>query len=60
MHYICNNGFEHHVVMNLSNTADILEEAYSNYLGWSVYHHKNESYKTGGDTMKKTIPIPNS
>ena len=43
MHYICNNGFEHHVVMNQSNTADILEEAYSNYLGWSVYRHGRES-----------------
>lgn len=39
MQYVCRNGFEHHVVMNASNTADILEEAFSNYLGWEVYKH---------------------
>ena len=39
MNYVCRNGFEHHVVMNASNTADILEEAFSNYMGWEVYKH---------------------
>jgi len=39
MHHVCNNGFEHHVVMNMSNTADILEEAFANYMGWEVYRH---------------------
>ncbi|MBI1332273.1 MAG: L-fucose/L-arabinose isomerase family protein [Armatimonadetes bacterium] len=37
--FICNNGFEHHVAFNLSEVADSVEEAMSNYLGWSVYHH---------------------
>ncbi|WP_304236986.1 L-fucose/L-arabinose isomerase family protein [Jiulongibacter sediminis] len=39
MKYICRNGFEHHVVMNASKTAGILEEALSNYMGWEVYKH---------------------
>jgi len=41
MHYVCRNGFEHHVVMNASNTADVLVEAFENYLGWEVYHHES-------------------
>lgn len=40
MHHICEEGFEHHVVMNASHTAAILEEAFSKYLGWEVYHHE--------------------
>lgn len=40
MKYVCRNGFEHHVVMNASKTASILEEALSNYMGWEVYAHK--------------------
>ena len=40
MHHVCNNGFEHHVVMNASSTAEILKEACSNYLGWDIYHHE--------------------
>lgn len=39
MHYVCKNGFEHHVVMNQSHTADVLAEAFERYLGWEVYHH---------------------
>ncbi|MGE5558105.1 MAG: L-fucose/L-arabinose isomerase family protein [Bacillota bacterium] len=38
--YICENGFEHHVAFNPSSCADILAEAFSKYLGWSVYRHK--------------------
>jgi L-fucose isomerase-like protein len=41
MHHICRQGFEHHVVMNSSHTAAILEEAFTRYLGWEVYHHEN-------------------
>jgi len=37
--YICNNGFEHHVSINLSETADVLEEAFTKYLGWETYYH---------------------
>ncbi|WP_428666022.1 L-fucose/L-arabinose isomerase family protein [Runella sp.] len=39
MKYVCRNGFEHHVVMNASKTAGILEEALQNYMGWEVYKH---------------------
>jgi L-fucose isomerase-like protein len=39
MRYVCANGFEHHVVMNQSHSAAVLEEAFSNYLGWEVYRH---------------------
>lgn len=39
MKYMCVNGFEHHVAMNRTNTADILVEAFSNYMGWDVYKH---------------------
>jgi len=39
MQYVCRNGFEHHVVMNASKTAGILQEALGNYMGWEVYNH---------------------
>ncbi len=39
MRYVCNNGYEHHVVMNASKTAKILEEACGNYLGWQTHMH---------------------
>lgn len=39
MQYVCRNGFEHHVVMNASKTATILEEAFKNYLGWETHLH---------------------
>ena len=39
LRYVCEHGFEHHVVMNLSHTAAVLEEAFGHYLGWEVYHH---------------------
>lgn len=38
--YMCKNGFEHHVAMSRSLSADILEEAFNNYLGWDVYRHR--------------------
>lgn len=41
MHFVCRNGFEHHVVMNASKTAGILREAFENYLGWEVYQHNS-------------------
>lgn len=42
MQFVCKNGFEHHVVMNASKTADILKEAFENYMGWEVYQHTSE------------------
>ena len=40
MQYVCRNGFEHHVVMNASKTAGILQEALENYMDWEVYVHE--------------------
>jgi len=40
LHYICDNGFEHHVAINLSQTACAVHEALGKYLGWDVYHHR--------------------
>jgi L-fucose isomerase-like protein len=37
--YICRMGFEHHVAVNLSQTAAPIAEALSNYLAWDVYRH---------------------
>jgi L-fucose isomerase-like protein len=39
LRYICENGFEHHVAINLSQTAAAIHEAMSRYLGWDVYYH---------------------
>ena len=38
--YICNQGFEHHVSVNLTEIADAVYEALTKYLGWDVYYHK--------------------
>jgi L-fucose isomerase-like protein len=40
LRYICSEGFEHHVVMNASRSAEILAEACERYLGWEVYRHE--------------------
>jgi L-fucose isomerase-like protein len=40
MRHICAKGFEHHVVMTQSRSADILAEAFGNYFGWDVHHHE--------------------
>jgi L-fucose isomerase-like protein len=39
LHYICENGFEHHVAVNLSQTASAVHEALGKYMGWDVYYH---------------------
>jgi L-fucose isomerase-like protein len=40
LRHVCAHGFEHHVVMNASHTADILAEACERYLGWELYYHE--------------------
>ena len=40
LHHVCQNGFEHHIAINLSQSAAAVDEALSKYLGWEVYHHK--------------------
>jgi L-fucose isomerase-like protein len=39
MTYICKMGFEHHVAVNMSETADAITDALGTYLGWDVYRH---------------------
>lgn len=39
MHYICKNGFEHHVAMTGAHVAAVLKESFENYLGWETYQH---------------------
>src|ERR1051325_6260645 len=41
LHYICENGFEHHVAANFSTTAAAVHEAAVRYLGWQMYRHQN-------------------
>jgi L-fucose isomerase-like protein len=36
---ICENGFEHHVAINLSQVAEAVAEALGKYLEWDVYYH---------------------
>ncbi len=43
LHYICENGFEHHVAINLSQTADAVNEALNKYIGWDVYYHESQT-----------------
>ncbi len=40
LNYICENGYEHHVAINLSKTASAVNEALGKYLGWDVYYHE--------------------
>jgi L-fucose isomerase-like protein len=39
LHYICENGFEHHVAANFSSVAPAVHEAAVRYLGWDMYAH---------------------
>ena len=40
LHYVCENGFEHHVAANFSIVAGALHEAATRYLGWETYWHE--------------------
>jgi L-fucose isomerase-like protein len=40
LHYICANGFEHHVAANFSSVSHALYEAATRYLGWETYWHE--------------------
>jgi L-fucose isomerase-like protein len=39
LYFICENGFEHHVAVSKSSSADIIYEAFDKYMGWDVYYH---------------------
>jgi L-fucose isomerase-like protein len=40
LRHICENGFEHHVAINLSQVAQSVHEALTRYMGWDVYYHQ--------------------
>ncbi len=40
LHFICENGFEHHVAANLSSVSRVFYEATTKYLGWDIYFHE--------------------
>ena len=42
LRFICEEGFEHHVAANFSQSASAVYEAASNYLGWNMYFHQPE------------------
>jgi L-fucose isomerase-like protein len=39
LHFICENGFEHHVAANFSSVDSVVHEAAKRYLGWEMYAH---------------------
>lgn len=39
MKFICKKGFEHHVAMTMGNVAEVLDEAFTTYMGWENYNH---------------------
>ncbi len=41
--HICENGFEHHVAVNRSQSAAAVSEALGKYVGWEVYYHGADS-----------------
>jgi L-fucose isomerase-like protein len=43
LHFICEQGFEHHVAANLSMVASAVYEATTRYLGWNMHWHNCEN-----------------
>ena len=43
LHYICENGFEHHVAANLSSVSPAVYEATTRYMDWDMYRHPDDS-----------------
>jgi len=39
LHFICRNGYEHHVAATKAAVADGIAEALTTYVGWQTYHH---------------------
>jgi L-fucose isomerase-like protein len=40
LHFICKNGYEHHVAATKAPVAAAVAEALTTYLGWDVYYHE--------------------
>lgn len=45
MHYVCKNGYEHHVAVNRSRYGAAIVEALSTYKKWDVYDHDGQGSK---------------
>jgi L-fucose isomerase-like protein len=39
LHFVCENGFEHHVAFNLSQYERAVADAFEKYMGWDTYQH---------------------
>ena len=37
--HICSYGFEHHAAFTNAYSAEIIAEAFGNYMGWDIYYH---------------------
>jgi L-fucose isomerase-like protein len=42
LHYVCENGYEHHVAANLTSVGEAVYEA-GRYLGWNLYRHTSDA-----------------
>ncbi len=42
LHYICENGYEHHVAVNRSHYGRAVADALGNYKGWDIHYHQAE------------------
>ena len=40
LRFICESGFEHHTVVNLSSVSKIVEESLKKYKDWDIYLHQ--------------------
>ena len=40
LHFICKNGYEHHVAATKAPVAAAIDDALSTYLGWQTFHHR--------------------
>jgi L-fucose isomerase-like protein len=40
LNFICENGFEHHTVINLSKISEPVYEALTKYKNWPIYYHQ--------------------
>jgi molecular chaperone DnaK len=42
LRYICENGYEHHVAVNLTQVGPAIHEAFNKYLGWPTHYHARQ------------------
>ena len=57
LRHVCEKGFEHHVVMTQSHSAEILAEAFGNYFGWEVYNYGVMSDMTDHELQLKAVAL---